>query len=159
MYKVLALLLSFEMALVSCASVVIPPSPKAPIIDDSKLVDQPIEDREAKTLPKGSFGRKVLLKDNVAPGDGVLLDEKEVARLALIKAERDRLRADLLTERKLKANIDYIYQKALWESEVKFLKSQPSWWERHDGKIALFAGLLIGAVMSVGVAYGINRVK
>jgi hypothetical protein len=142
----------------ACSSVQLPPAPMPPVIDNSKLLAKPLEEREVKSLPTSTFGKKALLKGEVAQGDGVLLDEREVARLGLVKLERDNLRSEILSERILKEKSEYLYTKALWEYQVKLIQAQPSWWERHDGKIGLFVGFALGSLAAIGIAFGINRV-
>jgi len=149
------LVLFFAVApILNCASVPLPKSPIGPPdVKDTELVPLPSEEVNAVVLPKSMFGRVALLKGEAAPGDGVLLDASEVARLALIKAERDRLRSDLLTEKRLNRKEKYIYERALWESEVKFIQSTTGFWKEYGWKIALTGGILSGVLIGGGLVY------
>ena len=141
---------------ISCATQSLPISPVSPTLNEKDLIDLPIEDREK--LPQATFGQKVMGKGETVSADGILIDEREATRLSLIKAERDRLRAELVIEKKLRIKTDYLYQKALWESEIKFIKSQPNWFEKNDGKLGLAFGLFLGAALAIGVAASVNQV-
>jgi hypothetical protein len=155
----LVLLISFFSFTVAC-SVTLPKAPPSyKPLPDSKLVQAPLEERTKDKLPKGTFKRKALLKDEKASDDGVLLDPRETARLGLINTERDSLRLQLLAEKRLTRKKDHIYKKALWEAEVRYIKAQPTWLERHAGKIGLAVGIIVGAGFAVGMAAAIDGVS
>ncbi len=116
------------------------------------LVSPPIEEREGY-----EDGTSVVIKKgDQAPFKGIVVDAKKAARLAAIKAERDRRRRELQASRE-KAEI----QRRIYESTILHLKakvdSRNTWWERNKGLMGLTFGVTIGMAIVLGLVYGLTK--
>jgi hypothetical protein len=118
------------------------------------LVSAPVEQREGYEEGKS----EPIQRDQAAPYSGILMDEKKATRLAAIKAERDRRRAELEAITK-KAEI----QKLIYESTVEHLKAKleakASWWERYKLFVGFGVGTVLGMAIVTGLTYGLTRGK
>jgi len=116
------------------------------------LVSPPIEEREGYEAGISV----VITKDATATFKGILIDEKKAARLAAIKAERDRRRKELQASRE-KAEI----QKKVHDSVVAHLQakidSRNTWWEQNKGLVGLSFGVTIGMAIVLGLVYGLTK--
>jgi len=99
----------------------------------------------------------------VVPGDtrsGILLSLEKAQRAARIRIAYDELRAlysiDLRTwEREREVYGRYL---TLADEEIAtwHARAERSWWERHDGEIGLFLGLLVGVVVTGSIAVAVE---
>jgi hypothetical protein len=104
---------------------------------------------------KLSKGKTAPIKrGDASPYNGVVVDEKQAARLAAIVKERDRWRKVVEAERIAQKTKDIIYNKSL---EALRKQAQRSWWERHKGEILLGTGAAIGIGIVLGVLYGLTK--
>jgi hypothetical protein len=123
---------------------------KAQVLKAGPLIDKPTEERN--NFPKGKAAP--VKAGEAAPFSGVLLDDKQAARLAAIKAERDKLRAIVEAERLQQRTKDIINDKAL---KALSERAKRTWWEKHKGEILLGVGGTLGIGLVLGVLYALTK--
>jgi hypothetical protein len=140
-----------------CASVNIPPvksyeAAKAEVEKRGPLVTKPIEERENYKPGKS----QVIVKDAVAPHNGILMDKDKAAYYVAIKAERDRRAKELAAARKNAAIKQIIYESTIEHLKAKAL-AQSTWWEQNKGLVGFGIGVTVGMAIIVGLVYGLTR--
>jgi hypothetical protein len=123
---------------------------RAQVLKDGPLIDKPVEERHG--FKKGQS--TPIRKDEAAPYSGVLLDEKQAARVAAIMKERDRWRKTVKAERLQQRTKDIIHDKALQALQEQ---AKRTWWERHKGEILLGVGGALGIGLVLGVLYALTK--
>jgi hypothetical protein len=161
--RALALLLSFSMIAAGCAStksakIALPtykPSAlKPPIEDRTKLppkVGAPTVVL-ACTVKKG----EVAAKDCKVPFNGILVDQNYAARAKLYKAERDKLRSIIQTDRTAFASTHTVHEEALNDLAKR---AQRSWWENNKGTVGFWGGLVVGMGLAVLAVFGVSKAE
>lgn len=100
--------------------------------------------------------------DEPAPFDGLLIDEHTGYELALLRASDLRLRTELEVRQNLWAEQEEIYDAALasMQRQVETLTEalagqEPSWWNRYGGVVLGTIGFVVGAVVTILVAWAV----
>lgn len=117
---------------------------------DAPFVTDTIEKRNKL---QGCDDKPKVLKKNVAngvPHTGLLITNRKAACLVAQRAERDRLRKDIATER-LRARTKQIVNDAAKQRLAELAKR--SWWEKHKLSVLAPALLTIGGVLVIAVMY------
>ncbi|NIT77385.1 MAG: hypothetical protein GWO44_10975 [Thermoplasmata archaeon] len=161
--RALALTLSLCMVTAGCAST------KAtkitlPTYKPAKL-KPPIEDR-TKLPPKKGAPTVVTAcsakKGEVAPADcqvpfnGILVDQNYAARAKLYKAERDKLRSIVETDRSAFASTHKVHEEAINDLAKR---AQRSWWENNKGTVGFWGGMVIGMGLAILAVYGVSKAE
>jgi len=97
-----------------------------------------------------------------APLDGLLIDERTGMELALLRASDLRLRTELEVRLDLWEEQETIYENALasLQSQVETLTTElagrePSWWNRYGGVVLGTIGFVVGAAVTILVAWAV----
>jgi hypothetical protein len=162
--KALALLLSGSMILAGCAStqtkISLPtykPAPLKPPIEDRKGVKLPPKVGAptgvmACSVEKGATADKPCK----VPFSGILVDQNYAARAKLYKAERDKLRSILQTDRTAFSSTHKLHEAAVNDLAKR---AQRSWWENNKGTVGFWGGLVVGMGLAVLTVFGISKAE
>ncbi len=161
--RALALTLSLCMVTAGCASTK-GTQITLPTYKPDKL-KPPIEDRTK--LPAKVGAPTVVMacsakKGEVAPADckvpfnGVLVDQNYAARAKLYKAERDKLRSIIETDRSAFASTHKVHEEAVNDLAKR---AQRSWWENNKGTVGFWGGMIIGMGLAILSVYGVSKAK
>jgi len=163
--KALALLLSCFMILAGCAS---SQTSKItlPTYKPAKL-KPPIEDRKETKLPPKVGAPTVVMacsakrgeaapEDCKVPFNGILVDPNYAARAKLYKAERDKLRSIVQTDRNAFAATHTVHEEAINDLAKR---AQRSWWENNKGTVGFWGGMVVGMALAILSVYGVSKAE
>jgi hypothetical protein len=127
--------------------------PSALLAEESPIEDSPYEAAE-------TFDPIPLDAGETVPVDGVLIDEAMAADYILGTAAETRLRTELEVRMAGWTRQTAIYETALTElqSQVQtltesILNQEESWWDRHGGVVLGTIGFIVGAALTVLIAW------
>ena len=97
-----------------------------------------------------------------SPFNGVLIDEATISELILLRASDTRLRTELEVRQNLWTEQRQIYENALsgLQTQVETLTTslagrEESWWDRHGSVVIGTIGFVVGAVVTILVAWAV----
>jgi hypothetical protein len=163
--RALALLLSVSMILAGCASAK-GTKITLPTYKPTQL-KPPIEERPEVKLPPKVGAPTVVMACSVEKGataekpckvpfNGILVDQNYAARAKLYKAERDKLRSIIQTDRTAFASTHKVHEEAINDFAKR---AQRSWWENNKGTVGFWGGLVVGMGLAVLTVFGISKAE
>jgi len=155
MTKIMAAMLCASILLMGCQAAV-QKLPTLPAYEPEPL-PAPIEEREKSSLPKPSGNKPVaLVKDAAAPYAGILMDPYQATKYKLIKAERDRLRSTITTDRKAFSKSNAVTNVAFQDMAER---ARPSWWQTNKGTVGFWGGMVVGMGLAVLAVFGVTKAE
>lgn len=137
----------------ACASKMeVIPTP-TPTLD--ALPDAPI----GEVQPEKNWVVSVEKPEDVGERKGILMSEEKAALLAKYRVAYPGLRKWAELEQALWSGKWAVTQRLLLESEQQRENDKPGWWERNDFEIGVATGIVLGALATIAIVYGVQEVK
>lgn len=95
----------------------------------------------------------------VAQRAGVMMSMENAQRAALWRIGYDELRGLYEVDRRTWVAQRAVYEQGLVAADREIVRLQPTWWDVHEGRIALMVGVFLGAGLAVGLAAALNGVS
>jgi hypothetical protein len=163
--KLVALLLTASILSLGCASAT-QKAPTLPLYKPDPL-PPPVEDRKDTVLPPKTGKPAALVKctvkkgetadkDCVVPYTGILVDSYLLAKYKLQKAERDRMRNQIVIDRDAYTKTHAVTNEAF---QAMAERAKRSWWENNKGTVGFWGGLVVGMGLAILTVFGISKAE
>lgn len=117
-------------------------------------LQEPIEQREASSLPPKTAPPAPVEKDQASPFSGIVIDAHLAAKYKLITAERDYLRKVIEIDQMALAKSQHVTNQAFTDMAQR---AQRSWWEDNKGTVGFWVGAVLGMGITMLVVYGVHQ--
>ena len=124
-------------------------------VEDEKLPPRPDE----KPIPPEKDWVLPLAKDTPAPKSGVLISPEKAVRAAKYKTRYNEIRTLAELDKRVWRSRAVIHEEQLGQANKVIKDLTPGWWDNNKGTLGFTAGMLIGAVITVFVVYGVDQVQ
>jgi hypothetical protein len=123
-----------------------------------RVEENPLPDRPDKEpIPPAEDYVYPVTQGDPAPADGVLLSPAKAARAKKWQIGYDEIRGLYEQDRQVWKQNRIIYEERLDLANQEIGRLQPSWWDQNKGTVAFIGGVVLGAFVTVGVAYGLDQ--
>lgn len=119
-------------------------------------LQEPIEKREADTLPEKTGQPTALSSGVAAPFTGILIDGYLLSKYKLIVSERDKLRELITIERESRSGVQSYLNKIIADA---LSKSHPTWWDENKGWVGFVGGVVAASALAIGLGAAFSHVK
>lgn len=151
--KLVACIMLVSFTLFACAGAREPVKP--PPVEMDPMPEVP----DADVKPEDNWVKSVEEPEDCTGKKGILMSEEKATALAKYRVAYPGLRHFCELDRELWSGKWQISQRLLIEADRKIEDMQPSWWDRNKGTIGFFGGMLVGALTTIAVIYGVVKVE
>jgi hypothetical protein len=124
-------------------------------VEEEKLPPRPDE----KPIPPDKDWVVPLAKDTPSPKNGVLISPEKAVRAAKYKARYNELRTLAELDKRVWKNRAVIHDEQLGQANRTIKQLTPGWWDKNKGTLGFTTGMVLGAVMTIFVVYGVDQVQ
>jgi hypothetical protein len=137
---------------VGCSSIQKTIDVPRPVLD--KMPESP-----SQVVPGENWVVSVETPEDCKDRHGILMSEGKAELLAEYRVAYPGLRKFCELDRELWSGKWWISQRLLVEADARIKEMQPGWWDLNKGTISFFGGMLVGAVTTIAVIYGVMKVE
>jgi len=143
-----------------------------PLPEDPDLAELPVDQgvdfkpvpvEAGECLPEGQDGPPEGVERPCPALSGILISERTAWKARLYQIRYKEMRKLYQSDRLLWGAHRELYEEKLNLSREELQRvhdeATPTWWEENDGTIGLISGLILGGVISIGIAAGINEAE